>query len=298
MIMCLCALLLTACDKNAHEGETDVLVVNLSMSGTDAVNDIRLWVYGADGPLVEEYHYSSIRELSGTPIPLPSGDYMLIAATNLTAPFSTDMLIANGVRPYEGLMFRLDDASASPLHAHYGVQAVKVGDSDLTRVEVTMNRILAELQFTVKGIPDNVVEAGAKVTNTAKALLPYSGQLLPYTDIADLGSIIVQNGIATFPMKRLMPVPKEKTRADGDGNIPTLLEFTFHYTDGSAITFNAEAPAMENGGTYTPEVVYDIFRPGITVTIADINGWAEGETTGGEILNPNEETETDNKQNK
>ena len=54
-------------------------------------------------------------------------------------------------------------------------------------------------------------------------------------------------------------------------------------------TFNAEAPAMENGGTYTPEVVFDIFRPGITVTITEINGWIKGETTEGEILNPNKE---------
>jgi len=279
---------LTSCDKNAHEGENG-LTVSLSMPNKDAVSDIRLWVYQSDGAPIDEYHYATAGELSSTLLPLPAGDYVLITATNLVSPFSPDMAVGSGVRPYEGLTFRLDDASASPAHAHYGTQAVKVSGDGTTHAEVAMSRILAELQFTVKGVPANVVKAEAKVVNTAKAFLPYNGQLIPYTDIADLGSAVPEKGVISFPLKRLMPVVSEQTRADGGESTKTLLQFTFHYADGSAITFNAEAPAMENGGTYTPEVVFDLFRPGITVTITEINGWIKGETTEGEILNPNKE---------
>lgn len=279
---------LTSCDKDAHEGENG-LAVSLSMPNKDAVNDIRLWVYQSDGAPIDEYHYATASELSSTLLPLPAGDYVLISATNLVTPFSTNMAIGNGVRPYEGLTFRLDDASASPAHAHYGAQAVKVGGDGITHAEVAMSRILAELQFTVKGVPANVVKAEAKVVNTAKAFLPYSGQLIPYTDMADLGSTVPENGVISFPLKRLMPVVNEQARAGGGESTKTLLQFTFYYADGSTVTCRAEAPAMENGGTYTPEVVFDIFRPGIIVTITEINGWIKGETTEGEILNPNEE---------
>lgn len=286
ILIFLMAATFVSCDKNAHDDEGGGLAVSLSMPGEDTASDVRLWIYQSDGLLVDEYHYKSLQELSSTLLPLAKGEYVLIAATNLVAPFSADQGIANGAKPYEALAFSLNDASASPAHAHYGVQAVTVNTDGATSAEVKMNRILAEMQFTIKGVPAEVTKGEAKVTNVAKSFLPYSGQLNPYTDVADLGSVTPKDGIITFPMKRLMPVVNAQTRA-GTETVPTLLQFTFLHADGETITFNAEAPTMENGGTYTPEVVFDVFRPGITVTITDINGWAEGETNEGEILNPN-----------
>lgn len=281
------ALLLSlyACDKDAHKDENG-LVVNIVMPGEDTASDIRLWVYKSNGLFVDEYQYKNNQELSSALFPLTKGEYVLIAATNLVAPFSASQTTANGVKPYEALAFSLDDASASPAHAHYGVQRVTVVGDGITHTEVAMNRILAELQFTIKGVPAEVVKAEAKITNVAKSFLPYSGQLNPYTDVADLGSVTPVDGVISFPMKRLMPVVKAHSRAGTDA-VPTLLQFTFQYDDGKAITFNAETSAIENGGTYTPEVVFDVFRPDMTVTITDINGWAEGEMNEGEILNPN-----------
>ncbi len=278
-------LILSACDKDTHKNEKG-LVVNLAMPGEDTASDIRLWVYQSDGLLVDEYHYSEMKQLSSSSLALDDGEYVLIAATNLVSPFSTDQAIGDGIKPYEGLAFTLNDASASPAHAHYGVQTVTVNADGITTAEVKMNRILAELQFTITGVPANVTKAQAKVTNVAKSFLPYSGQLNPYTDVADLGSVTPVDGVITFPMKRLMPVVNAQSRAGIDA-VPTLLQFTFRYDDGKAITFNVTAPAIENGGTYTPEVVFDVFRPDMTVTITTINGWVEGEMNEGEILNPN-----------
>lgn len=274
-----------ACDEDAHKDE-EGLIVNLAMPGEDTASDVRLWIYQSDGLLVDEYHNKSLQELSSALLPLAKGEYVLIAATNLVAPFSADQGTANGAKPYEALVFSLDDASASPAHAHYGMQTVTVNAGSVTTAEVKMDRILSELQFTIKGVPAEVVKAEAKITNVAKSFLPYSGQLNPYTDVADLGSVTPVDGVISFPMKRLMPVVKAHSRAGTDA-VPTLLQFTFQYDDGKAITFNAETSAIENGGTYTPEVVFDVFRPDMTVTITDINGWAEGEMNEEEILNPN-----------
>lgn len=276
---------LSACDKEAHKDENG-LVVNIVMPGDDAVSDVRLWVYKSDGLLVGEYHHADMKQLSSSALALDAGEYVLIAATNLVTPFSTNQAIGDGIKPYEGLAFTLNDASASPAHAHYGVQQVTVKGDAFTHTEVAMSRILAELQFIIKGVPANVVKAEAKVTNVAKSFLPYSSQLIPMTDIADLGSVTPKDGVISFPMKRLMPVVNAQSRAGIDA-VPTLLQFTFWYDNGETITFHAEAPAIENGGTYTPEVVYDVFRPGMTVTITTINGWRKGETNEWVILNPN-----------
>lgn len=275
----------SACDKDAHKDENG-LVVSFVMPGDDTASDIRLWVYQSDGLLVNEYHHTDMKQLSSSALALDAGEYVLMTATNLVTPFSADQAIGNGIKPYEGLAFTLNEASASPAHAHYGVQKVTVKGDGTTHTEVAMNRILAEMQFTIKGVPANVTKVEAKITNVAKSFLPYSSQLNPYPDVADLGSVTPKDGVISFPMKRLMPVVNAQSRAGIDA-VPTLLQFTFRYDNGETITFDATAPVIENGGTYTPEVVFDVFRPGMTVTITTINGWAEGEMDEGEILNPN-----------
>lgn len=291
--MCLSGMLLfTACDKDAHKDEQGV-TITLSLPSEDDVTDTRLWVYQPDGLLLKEYHDTTPRALSLEP--LAPGEYVLIAATNLTAPFSTHQAMADGVKPYEGLLFQLDEPSASPAHAHYGVQTLQISADGIGHAEMKMSRILAELQFTIKGVPAEVTEVEANVTNVAKGFLPYSRQLLPATDVARLGKASPQNGVISFPLKRLMPVVKSvvkpvverQTRtADAPTTVPTLLQFTFRYADGNTITFDAEAPAIENGGTYTPEIKYEQFRPGVTLQINAINGWVELPDINGDLLNP------------
>lgn len=288
IIMCLSAMLFTACDKDAHKDEKGV-TVNLSLPGEDAVSDTRLWVYRPDGLLLKGYHDTNPKVLYLEP--LAPGDYVLIAATNLVAPFSTGQVIADGVKSHEGLMFQLDEPSASPAHAHYGVQTLQVSADGIAHAEVKMSRILAEIQFTIKSVPAEVTEVEANVTNVAKGFLPYSRQLLPATHVASLGKGSPLNGVISFPLKRLMPVVKpvvERQTRTGDAptTVTTLLQFSFRYADGNTITFDAEAPALENGGTYTPEIKYEQFRPGVTLQINAINGWVELPDIHGDLLNP------------
>jgi uncharacterized protein (DUF2147 family) len=83
-----------------------------------------------------------------------------------------------------------------------------------------------------------------------------------------------------------MPVTNSDSVISGTNTLSTLLEFVFYYSDGSQIEFEASAPVIENGGTYTLEMKYAEFRPGITLILTGINRWSVGGNTGGEILNP------------
>lgn len=276
---------LAACDNDAHKDENG-FTISMNIPNDDTSGDVSLWIYKADGALVDEYSYASVNELAQQRYVLPTGNYVLIAANNLVEPFSAEKMTANGIKPYEGLLFKLNNASASPTHAHYGVQNVAVDAAKASRVDVKMNRILAEVQFTIKGVPAEVTKVDAKITNAATSFLPYSGQLLPAIEVVDLGSVTPQNGYVVFPLKRVMPVIDMYARTVSAAF--TRFAFIFHYTDGSTIELTAISPAIESGGSYTPEVVYDIFRPGIEITISTINGWEEGKITEGEILNPME----------
>ncbi|ADV45165.1 hypothetical protein Bache_3241 [Bacteroides helcogenes P 36-108] len=274
---------LSSCDKDVHQDESG-LTVTLKMTTDDAVSSVRLWIYQESGALVKEYSYKSVNELASDRFQLPAGNYVLVAANNLVTPFSVKDA-AGDAKAYEDLLFTLDDASASPIHAHYGTKTVTVHEGETSLVQVDMSRVLAELQFTIKGVPADVTEVEAYVKNAAQGFYPAMNRLTPETAPAYLGKVRPQDGVISFPLIRVMPVvtPTE-SRAVSD--IPTLLEFNFKYSDNTSIHFEAEAPEMQNGGTYTPEVVFEVFQPGVTIRITDINGWGVGETTGGEILNP------------
>ncbi len=304
VFMALCLIAATSF-SSCHKDHAECgLAVTANLPTDDVPGEVRLWIYKADGALVSEYRYSTIRELGKQRYALPTGEYVLIAANNLVAPFSTDMLVANEAKPYENLLFALDEGSASPAHAHYVAQQVSVDAHAPKRIELKMNRILAELQFTIKGLTEEVERAEIQVMNAAKSFTPYSSRLLPEAEVVNLGSGTPQNGVIAFEMRRLMPVvalaenqnqnlnstesltlAKNQSRAEAE--VKTLLQFTFYYKDGSTILCNATAPRLENGGTYTPVIDFTLLRPNIVVEINGINGWVEGETSEGEILNPN-----------
>lgn len=94
MIMCLCALLLTACDKNAHEGEVlpsadgGILNVGLQVEDTDiSVKVVHLFLFGADDKLKEHQYFENPTDVALQGINLPAGHYTVIAVMNVPADF-------------------------------------------------------------------------------------------------------------------------------------------------------------------------------------------------------------------
>lgn len=94
MIMCLCALLLTACDKNAHEGEVlppadgGILNVGLQVEDTDIpVKVVHLFLFGADDKLKEHQYFENPTDVALQGSNLPAGRYTVIAVMNVPADF-------------------------------------------------------------------------------------------------------------------------------------------------------------------------------------------------------------------
>lgn len=94
MIMCLCALLLTACDKNAHEGEVlpsadgGILNVGLQVEDTDIpVKVVHLFLFGADDKLKKHEYFENPADVALQGSNLPAGRYTVIAVMNVPADF-------------------------------------------------------------------------------------------------------------------------------------------------------------------------------------------------------------------
>ena len=256
----------------------------LTEQNNDAVSSLHLWVYDNNGKEVSEHRYGSYTEVAAVLLPLSVGEYTFVVATNITDPFKVQKGTTTAT-DLENLYVRLNDASASPVHVHYGVQRATVTAEGITRVPLAMNRTMAEMSFTIKNIPAEVVKATLKIINTTEGFYPGISKLSAQTATASLGEQTPVNGTLTFPVKRVMPVVMPMVRG-GEAELKTLLQLTVTYTNGGTLTFDLEAPAMQNGGSYTPEIEHSILRTGITIEINLINGWVGLPPGNGEILNP------------
>lgn len=275
---------LSSCCKDKHEDNGLAVSLDMQNSPNDSISDIYLWAFDANSVLVAQYHYASTRELGLAVLPLPAGSYKIVAATNIVKPFSFDSKI--GTTKLDDFLILLNNASASPSHAHYGVQSVTTEPDCLTRTSILMNRVLAEVRFVIKNVPPEVVSAHAMILNTSKGFYPGISKLSGDTAVADLGKIMPVNGTLSFQPARIMPVVEPPTRADGQDGLKTMLQVDVVYSNGGAIQFLAVSPVIKNGGIYDISVLYSIFRPGIKVGISSINGWSASEPINGEILNP------------
>lgn len=277
-------IIMTSCRKDDHNTERGAALALTEQTG-DVVNNLHLWVYDNNGKDVAEHRYDSYTELAATLLPLPAGEYTFVTATNITEPLFKVQKDTTAVTDLESLYIRLNDASASPVHIHYGVQRAMVAAEGITRVPLAMNRAMAEMSFKIKNIPAEVVKATLKIINTTEGFYPGICKLSAQTATASLGEQSPQGGVLTFPEKRVMPVVMLIVRS-GETEVKTLLQLTMTYTTGATLTFNLEMPAIQNGGSYTPEIEYSILRPGITIEVNAINGWIEEPPINGEILNP------------
>ncbi|MCD8318385.1 MAG: FimB/Mfa2 family fimbrial subunit [Paraprevotella sp.] len=278
----------TACSEDTHEGEHGLAVAltwaDEADKGTN-IGDVKLWIYNTDGEAVGEYTYDEAAGLARQRFDLPEGDYLIVAATNLTAPFSVKEA-ATGATPYENLLFALDDASASPAHAHYGVTEVKVNGNTVQTATVSLRRVMSELSVTVEGAPSGS-KLNATVTDAATGVLPAVkgtdddtyGTATDEASAVSMPEVSEQDGVLTTSI-RLMPTVT--------GHANSHLTFLLTQADGTTFTYNAEAPVMKPSGKYVVTLDYADLHPYIRITVNSINDWTEGWTISGEILNPDE----------
>lgn len=280
MVCCLLMAVVSSCSKSDHNTEKG-LAVALSLVQADRVNDVILWAFDANGVLRQEYNFESPKELTSKLLDIPSGKYTVVAASNLNESFA--YTTSMGTTRIEELLITINNASSSPSHSHYGVATVDVATSGISYAHVSLTRSMAELSFTVTGVPTEVASAKLEVVNSTKGYYPGAARLHNETATVDFGQITPSNGRLEFETKRLLPTTSSATRSD---DLKTMLRMTMVYTNGGILVFDIEAPALQNSGIYTPEITYATFRPGVVIGITPINGWVELPPINGEILNP------------
>lgn len=274
-------LLFTSCDKSAHH-EEEGIVISLTNT-TDLIEDITIWAFGSDNLLKYHYDFSTAQEMALTPLKLAVDKYTIVASTNLTHGFSHNTEIGISL---ENLLISIDDASSSPQHVHFGTATATMNKESITSAKIGLSRTLAELQLTIRDVPSEVVSAQLRVLNSTKAYYPGTSILASDREVVDYGEEIPNENMLLFNNKRIMPVIATPTR--GDDKVTTHIELLFKYNNGGEISFELEAPAIQNGGVYSPEIPYSILRPGNIILINEINGWIGMTPIEGEILNPNE----------
>lgn len=272
---------INSCSNDDLDTETG-LVVALSILQQDAVNDITIWAFDAQGVLRQQYDYPTAKEAAATLIHIPEGKYTLVGATNLKESFTHNATAE--ITRIEELLITIRNASSSPAHAHYGVVTADVKATGITRATLSLNRCMAELSITIVNVPTEVVSAKLEVLNSSKGFYPAVSKLHPESAMVDLGEVRASDKKMKFPLKRLMPTVAAISRTESEPK--AQLRLVVNYSDGNSLTFELETPAIQNGGEYTPQIEYSILRTGVVINITTINGWVELPPIYGEILKP------------
>lgn len=207
--------LLASCDHDVHNEDGGLAV---SLSWADAsdqgtiVKDIKLWIFSAtDGSLVEEKQYSSAEAVASQRFHLAKGSYHIIAATNLTEPFT----IAEATRAlssWDNAMISLSSYENVTANAYYGVADVTIADEDAFYVvEDQLKSVLSELNIIIEGVPQGT-EMNGNVLDAAQYLYPTQKDGegvygLPSTELraVKLESVLATTSTLQSDVVRLMP---------------------------------------------------------------------------------------------
>ena len=290
IIMCLVALLFASCSDKDGPMDNEY-GISLALNWADSndvdteIKDIRIWVLQADGKIVVEKQYATKQEAALDIYSLDDGEYVMVTAVNLVAPFSIGKASTS-----QELLFKLDEASASPAHAHYGVTMVSVKLGENTQATLSLRRVLSELSIKVEGTPQGTTLA-ATINNVADGILPLQKDVEGNFGLATSGhknSVTIPqatttNGSISTQTMRLMPTITEATRAN---TANSHLHFVFTHADGSTMICDAEAPAMNASGKYILNMKYSELKAYMRIDPIKINDWEEGWIVSGEILNP------------
>ena len=169
--------LLASCDHDVHNGEDDGgLSVSLTWAdeadqGTE-VKDVKLWIFNAnDGSLVEEKHYSSAKEVASQRFTLPEGSYRILAATNLTEPFTIGEQ-TRALTNWNNIQIDLSNPKDVRNNAYFGVADVKIDNKEGNYVvQNPMKSVLSELTVIIENVPKGT-EMSGKALDAAWCLFP------------------------------------------------------------------------------------------------------------------------------
>lgn len=268
--------LLASCDHNVHDGEEEGgLSVSLTWAdeadqGTE-VKDVKLWIFNADdGSLVEEKHYSSAKEVASQRFVLPEGSYRILAATNLTEPFTIGeqtMALTN----WNNIQIGLTNPKDVKHNAYFGVADVRIDNKEGNYVvQNPVKSVLAELTIIIENVPKGT-EMSGKALDAAWCLFPtqkngdgdYGLPSIKPTEV-EIPTILATESTLKSEVIRLMPTIQ--------GSPASHIYLRLLLPNGTLQEYDITAPAMKVGGKYELRLNYNQMQPKMNLE-AIINGW-------------------------
>lgn len=278
----------SSCDKNVHREEG--IAVALEIPPKDKAGGIDIRVFNSKDTLAYIYKFASLQELSSSLLPLPVGEYTLVATVGTEEHFAITEKIDSTT--LEDLLFIMKVPNSSPDHAHDGIIAKVTSAHEVyTNAIIKANRVFSNLEISLIGLDDNVVKVEVIIHNIAKGFYPAVQKLTSEYNSVHLGERVPSANSVKFPLHRLMPVVEmSDVDSKADSVIKTVSEFIFHYKDENdeiieVLSFDATLPPMKSGGIYKPVIDFKDLREGVTVDIT-INGWGDGGENEGEVVVP------------
>ena len=268
--------LLASCDHNVHDGEDEGgLSVSLTWAdeadqGTE-VKDVKLWIFNADdGSLVEEKHYSSAKEVASQRFTLPEGSYRILAATNLTEPFTIGDQ-TRALTNWNNIQIGLTNPKDVNHNAYFGVADVKIDNKEGSYVvQNPMKSVLSELTVIIENVPKGT-EMSGKTLDCAWCLFPtqknsdgdYGLPSIEPTEV-ELPTLLATESILKSEVIRLMPTIQ--------GSPASHIYLRLLLPNGTLQEFDITAPKMNVGGKYELRFKYEEMQPKMNLE-ATINGW-------------------------
>ena len=268
--------LLASCDHDVHNGEDDGgLSVSLTWAdeadqGTE-VKDVKLWIFNAnDGSLVEEKHYSSAKEVASQRFALPEGSYRILAATNLTEPFTIGEQ-TRALSNWNNIQIGLTNPKDVKHNAYFGVADVRIDNKEGNYVvQNPVKSVLSELTIIIENVPKGT-EMSGKALDAAWCLFPtqkngdgYYG--LPSIDPTEveMPTILATESTLRSEVIRLMPTIQ--------GSPASHVYLRLLLPNGTLQEYDITAPAMKVGGKYELRFKYEEMQPKMNLQTG-INGW-------------------------
>ena len=268
--------LLASCDHDVHDGEGDGgLSVSLTWAneadqGTE-VKDVKLWIFNADdGSLVEEKHYSSAKEVASQRFTLPEGSYRILAATNLTEPFTVGEQ-TRALTNWNNIQIGLTYPKDVKHNAYFGVADVKIDNKEGSYVvQNPMKSVLSELTIIIEHVPKGT-EMSGKALDCACCLFPtqknsdgeYGLPSIEPTEV-ELPTLLATESTLKSEVIRLMPTIQ--------GSSASHVYLRLLLPTGTLQEFDITAPKMNVGGKYELRFKYEEMQPKMNLE-ATINGW-------------------------
>ena len=268
--------LLASCDHDVHDGEEEGgLSVSLTWAdeadqGTE-VKDVKLWIFNADdGSLVEEKHYSSAKEVASQRFTLPEGSYRILAATNLTEPFTVGEQ-TRSLTNWNNILIGLTNPKDVKHNAYFGVADVKIDNKKGSYVvQNPMKSVLSELTVIIENVPKGT-EMSGKALDCAWCLFPtqknsdgdYGLPSIEPTEV-ELPTLLATESTLKSEVIRLMPTIQ--------GSPASHIYLRLQLPDKTLQEFDITAPKMNVGGKYELRFKYEEMQPKMNLE-ATINGW-------------------------